>query len=225
MAGPPFTFANHFQVVGHFIGADITEKWRTELTVVGTTQPAPTDPIILAIRDYYRHNLRDDCQLAEIELRAWTFGPQPLAGRGSLWVLPLNLSGEKTVTYGGMQASPQLTGKEVVAFVKINTTGGKPGKQFIRQLYDLGDIGAVAGAPWETLPTARVTPATYLVEANATLSPYFGGSTNPGLCVVHFSKKNYNANPVTANLPFSTGTSSMTLVGPTTNKPTRKNKK
>jgi hypothetical protein len=143
-----------------------------------------------------------------------------------LWILPLNLIGEKPTTYSGQQAAPALTGKEVVAFIKQNTTGGKPGKQFLRQLYDLGDIGAVAGAPWEVLPSARVTAALFTTDTNTVLGPYFGPTAAPALVVVHFSKKNYNANPTNpANLPFSTNVSSLTLVGPSTNRPTRKSKK
>jgi hypothetical protein len=226
MAGPPFAFAQHFQVVGHFRGVDPTETWRTELTV---TQPAnvpqPTDPIILAIRDYFRHNLRNDCFLDHIELRQWSFGPQPLAGRGALWELAVAQSGLKVSTYGAEGSAVQVLGKEVVAFVKQDTISAKPGKQFIRQLYDGQDIYAVAGSPWAYGANPNVTATVYGTSTTATLGAYFGNAASPQICVVHFSKKNYDANPVTANLPFSTAVTGMRLIGPTTNRPTRKNKR
>lgn len=224
MAGPPFQFANHYQIVGHFLGASGTEEWRSEFTISASTPPQPTDPIVGAFETYFRNHLRDDCVLSSLVCRQWSYGPQPLLGRGELWVRVSNLHGEKTVIYGGMQAAPALTGKEVVAFIKINPISAKPGKQFLRQLFDLGDIGAVAGSPWEFIPGGRVTSAVYGTAANTLLAPYLGAGKDPGIVVVHFSKKHYDANPISANLPFSTAALSFALVGPTTNKPTRKNK-
>lgn len=223
--GPPFVFPSHFQVVGHFLGNANGETWRSEVTVEASTVPQPSDQVIQTARDYFLHNLRSDCTLDHIELRQWTYGPQPLNGRGALWTQPYQLTGEKVTTYGGEQASPALTGKEVVAFVEHNTTGGKPGKQFIRQLLDLGDVGAVAGAPWEFLPSSRVTPAKFTNDAGLLWNPFIATATLPRLVVVHFSKKNYNNNPVSSNLPFSTTVLSLTLVGVTTNRPTRKSKR
>lgn len=225
MAGPPFQFANHFQIVGHFTGTDINETWRSEFTINDSSAPAPADAIIGVLKDYFVHNLRSDCKLDRIEARQWSYGPQPLAGRGSLWVQPYQLPGEKPTIYGGEQAAPALAGKEVVAFVKLLTNANKPGKQFLRQLYDLGDIGAVAGSPWETLPGARVTPTAFEDENAVRLDPYFNPSSGPGIVVVHFSKKHYDLNPVSANLPFSTSVVGIELIGPTTNRPTRKNKR
>jgi hypothetical protein len=225
MAGPPFAFAQHFQVVGNFHGLSPNDKWRTELTVNQSTGvPQPTDAIIIAIRDYFLHNVRNDCTLDTITLRQWSFGPQPLLARGALWEESIAQLGLKSSTYGGEADSSHVAGNEVVAFVKLLCGAAKPGKQFIRQLLDLDDIAAQPGEPWVFRGGSRVTPAVYHTSTNATLHTYWGAA-DPGLVVVHFSAKHYNANPVTANLPFSTTVQDMQLIKVATNKPTRKNKK
>ena len=223
-AGPPFVAPDLFQYVAHFIGAAGTEEWRSELTVHNTTVPTPADTIQDAIKQFFVTNLRSDCTLSHIDVREWTFGPQPIATRGILFSTPYSLAGEKPSVYGGQQAAPALTGKEVVAFCKLATTRGRPGKVFLRQLLDLGDIGAVAGSPWEFIPGGRVEPTSFHVQVVATIAPFFNAVSGPEIVVVHFSKKAYDANPISSNLPTHTPVLDMNLIRPSTNDPTRKNK-
>jgi hypothetical protein len=227
VAAPPIGFSDHYVLIAHYKSQNGVDTWRSEFTIQGAagTVPQPGDPIITAAEGYFTANLMDPSTLVRLELRAWSFGPQPFSARGALWEKPLNLGGTKTIDYGGI--GTLAVGKEVVAFIKFSTNIGKQGKQFLRQLFDNQDVGAQSGGPWVILPppaTPRVTVAKFKTVALATIGPFINSAT-PTFVVVHFSKKQYLANPGNPTLPFSSPILSVDLVGPSVNKATRRNKR
>jgi hypothetical protein len=183
------------------------------------------DLVIGAAENYWIDQLRSDCILESTSLYNWKYGRQPFANQLPLWTHSIGSAGAKNTVYGSQ--SPAAVGREVVGFIKFETGGAKPGRQFLRQLLDENDINAVAGDEWRFVPGgAGVTPATYHTHAMNRLSPFIGATAAlPAFYVVHFSAKNWNQNPVAANAPFSTAVTDVQLIRPGTNKSTRKNKK
>lgn len=201
------------------------ETWRNTYDVYSTAGvPQPTDTIIETLLEVHQENLVSTAQIFQAELRNWTFGPQPYGTGVPLWTEALSLPGTKVAAYGAEGAD--AVGKEVVCYIKRLNTGPKNGKLFLRGFLDSGDIAALTGAPWEflTSPAPNVTPAKYAgILATTGLNGFMGAGKNPGLVVVHFSYKQYQID--NTRLPFFSHITSQVLIGPTTNKPTRKSKK
>lgn len=224
---PPVTLAHHYELIGHFIGADGVNKWRSSVVLFDSSAvPVDTDAIVTSMIDFWKRNLITTCHYDHTELRAWARGNQPFSTQAALWTSS-NLAGFGTKSSGGAYGAEgtEGLGKEVVASVKIDTTGPKPGRLFIRGLLDNGDAAAQAGGQWvELIPgPPNVTNTKFQLILGATIAPYFG-TANPGLRVVHFSIKEWNANagnPLFS--PFPSTVADMNYIGPTTNKATRKN--
>lgn len=217
---------NAFVLIAHFRGVNPVDTWRSELHIFQSgAVPQIGDPVITAAIAFWRGNLRTDCFLDHLELRNAVFGNVIFSMQAAIWTDTLNQAGTKVTAYGAQGAN--AVGKEVAAYVRISNTGPKLGKAFLRQLLDEGDIAAVPGAAWVFLQAPQVpnvTQAKFLTLVNSSgLSGFFGGASNPHICVVHFSLKEWSINPLL--LPFTSPATAMNLIGPTVNKATRKSKK
>jgi hypothetical protein len=225
MPNPTLGLAHHYRAIAHFHGVDPLETWRSSFEYVQTSAvPAPADAILVAMQNYWLANLRNDCTLDTIEVRNWTFGPQPFSQQQALFHKAIGNVGSKTVGYGAMGAN--AVGKEVAAYIRYSNTGPKNGKAFLRQLLDDGDIAAVPGSPWVFLQAPQVpnvTPAKFTTVFNSTSLSTYIGAVDPGLRVVHFSLKKYLVD--NTQLPFPSTILAVSLIGPTVNKATRKNKR
>jgi hypothetical protein len=224
LARPTLTLANVYTLIvkiGSTLATD--ETWRNTYDIFASAgPPAPTATIVETILDFAQRNLASTAQIFEAELRNWTFGPQPYGSGVPIWSETLVLPGTKVSAYGG--EGPDAVGKEVVAFARRVNTGPKEGKLFLRGFLDTGDIAALTGAPWEFLtPPGNVTPAKWDTNTSSSGLEAFFGTVDPGLVVAHFSYKQYQIDPT--RLPFYSRVTALPLVGPTTNKPTRKSKK
>lgn len=221
---PPKTLAEHYRLIGHFKG-DGVGTWRSEFVIRDSTGiPAADSSVVTACVNYWLANLRHDCTLDHIEMRAWAQGDQPFSSQSALYTSVVAALGQKTTTYGGEAAN--AIGIEVCAYVRFDNAGPRPGKQFLRQLLDTGDIAAVPGGPWVTLPSGaspRVTPLTFGTLSAVVALDDFIGAADPGLRVVHFSLKEWESDHTTN--PFSTVVTQIAYIGPTVNKATRKNPK
>lgn len=223
---PEATLPNHYELIGHFLGQNGVDTWRNSIVVFQSSgQPQPTDPIIQAMVEWWRLNLITTCSYVKSELRAWTRGDVPFSNEGAIWNSTVGAGiGQKTnvASYGAEGTAG--VGKEVVGFVRIFNTIGREGKMFMRALLDNADVFSSAGGPWVFITPGppNVTPTKFANTAVNTIGLYFG-SANPGLRVVHFSIKHWNASGgATPDAPFGSDITSMQLVGPTLNKPTRK---
>jgi hypothetical protein len=222
---PPVSLLNTYTMIAHFKGTDPLQSWRSSFEFFSTAVPVPGGALENACADYWKANLRTDCTLDDIEVRNWSRGDLPFSLEGALFDSSAFAgAGTKTnvIHYGAEGAN--AVGKEVACFIRIATSPGKEGKQFIRQLLDDGDIAAVPGSPWQFLVPGppNVTNTKFQAIVSGTVGPHFSG--DPRLVVVHFPLKEYLLAPTApANQPFATLISSMTLIGPTVNKATRKN--
>lgn len=216
----PVTLANTYTLVASFQdNASPQFTWHSSVDIHASAQPAPTDAIIAAMQSFWEKNLRNDCSLVSVELRAWTHGgPQPFSLRYPLWVHSVAANGTKNTTYGNQGAA---VGGEVVAFChKLVSSGGKPGKFFIRALLDSYELLASAGGRW-TINNAvnNVTVARFhSLTVAGVIDTYFGTGKDPGLVIVHGPGK-------TISTPFSDPITDVVLAGVGVNKQTRKNKK
>jgi hypothetical protein len=217
---PPLTLANTYTVVAHFQNNGVPQdKWRSSMEIHATAQPLPTDLIISSLESFWEKNLRTDCSLVETELRNWSHGgPQPFSVRYPIWRHPVAVNGTKLATYGN-QGAP--CGGEVCGFVeKLIASGAKPGKMFLRGLLDLYELVAQAGGLWGIdMSRANVTPAHFLADTvTGIIDGFFGVGKDPGLTLVHVP--NHGVGPATSEPIVG-----MALVGPVTNKLTRKSRR
>jgi hypothetical protein len=222
---PPVTLANHFELIGHFKGADGVNTWRNSIVVKDSSgTPGDISNPIPEVCDFWRRNLITVCNLDHIELRNWARGVQPYSQAPALWTSTQNCgAGTKSASNAYGAEGSEGIGKEVVAFLRILSAPGKEGKMFLRGLFDESDVAAQAGGQWVFIVPGpgNVTPAKFTTLMNATIQTYF--LSDPGLRVVHFPVKRYLANPTNpGNLPYSTTISDMSMVGPSVNKSTRK---
>jgi hypothetical protein len=180
--------------------------------------------VIDAIQNFHLYNLRTDAGIFLVTLRNWSQGPQPFANRPFIWEIALGgTAGLKSAAAPHGYSGEQTGGTNVpginVAFVKRVTEGGKKNTAlFLRGLYDGDDVTTEVGGKWVTKGGSRVTSSTFQATANAAFSSYFGNSAIPHLAIVHVG--NHGAGPA-----FASPIDSLQLIGPSTNKQTRKNKK
>lgn len=216
----PLTLANVYTLLAHFQETgNPAVTWRSSIDMYATAQPQPTDAIIVAMQNFWTKNLRSDCELLQVELRAWTHGgPQPFSLKYPLWRNVVSLVGTKNTTYGN-QGAP--VGGEIVAYAqKLIGTGAKPGKMFIRALLDLYELVAAPGGRWAiNLAPGNVTPAHFhSLTVAGVIDGFFGAAKNPGFVEVHVPNK--GAGPASYDV-----ITDIQLIGVSLNKQTRKNKK
>lgn len=223
---PNANLTNGFELIGHFKGQDGINTWRNSIAIFDTSAvPAPSDPIVSAMETFWKHNLITSCHYDHSELRHWTRGDVPFSAEGAIWNSSLGAgAGTKTAAGAYSAEGTAGVGKEVVAFIRIATSPGKEGKMYLRGLLDNQDVFSQAGGQWIFITPGppNVTPAKFSALVTTDLGAFLG-AVNPRLCVVHFSVKNWNASAgAPANAPFETPITSMTMVGPTVNKATRR---
>ena len=220
------TLTNVFTLIGHFLGQDTTDTWRSEFHIYKSSgPPEPSDAIVEACVLYWEGNLITTATLDHLELRNATWGDIPYSLQAAIWTSPVGHAGTKTSAYGAEGTAG--VGKEVVAYVRVTNSGPKPGKQFIRGFLDNGDIYASVGGQWiflqsPAVPNVTDTKLQTLIAASG-LNAFYGGTPDPRICTTHFSIKEYNINPL--NLPFESSVSAIHLIRPSVNKATRKSKK
>lgn len=224
----PTSLVDHYVLIAEFIGAGGQQPWRSEFHIEGTpgVTPGPTDSIVNECEGYWTACLRTDASLSSVQLRHWTYGLQPFSAQSTpIWIKAVGAAGTKTGPFGAQSTHP--LGREVCAFIKLSTSQGKPGKQFLRLFIDELDVQAVAGGDWflAASPPANVTQGNFHSVMNGSIGPFVNAVSTPRLCVVHFSTKRWNANPVSANAPFSSPVTDVALIRPANNKSTRKNKR
>jgi hypothetical protein len=225
MPRPTLHLANVYTLLIKFQSTLVVgSTWRSSIDIWAPSgPPAPNDGVVTSWVAFAQRNLVPTAEIIEAELRAWQFGPQPYGTGIPIWQETLALVGTKAAAYGGVGAN--AVGKEVALFVRKTNTGPKEGKMFIRGFLDSGDIAALTGGPWQFLTPGppNVTDAKFQTNLTAAGVPGFIGGPGPAYVVVHFSYKQYQVDPT--RLPFFSLISTIHLVAPTVNKPTRKSRR
>lgn len=202
-------------------------KWKNSqaLTGIGAgvdNPPTTSDAIIVAWQQFIQAVHYNDVTLDQIVLRQAIqhVGTTPGVETPPVWTLPVNAACTGNATYGSAQNSNYLP-KDVVLFVKKGTTGGRSGKNFMRNILTEVDVASSLSGEWSFTPGAgHFDPAVFNAAVVAILAGYMTnppGSGNYYLSVLHLM----HVKTGDTRLPYSTLMSSMLAEKPAWNKATR----
>jgi hypothetical protein len=197
------------------------DKWRTTLTYIQTIVPSPTDAFIIAIEGVWKAFVHPDVTLSTITVYNWSRGALIYPAGSPIFTKTTNVVGTADTNWPHLAPLYSPNGGEVCLRMDHEpTTGGKPGRSFLRALLGEDDVSAQSGGRWILNPTlANLQSDLNGILTGGGLMPYFGaglGGTIIG--IQRFSKKHSVVGPFVPCTGF-------TLIGVTTNKLTRKNKK
>lgn len=224
---PSLTLPNAFTLVASFHNnVQPTNAWRSTIDIHATVQPVDGDPIIEALKSWWRANLRTDASLFQLALRNWSQGPVPFSQRGHLWesvYADALYPGQKTAAlpagYGAEGIGNQHIGGEVCVLGKRTNSGAiKAANMFVRGLLDDVDTAAATGGGYAIVAGANVTAVKFNAISANFLINYLGAGRDPGLINVHTG--NHHAGPA-----FSTPMINILFDRPTTSKQGRKSRR
>ena len=204
-----------------------TETFRNHMDVrrvSGTagTPPTPSDAIVTAFQDWIVANYFPDVTLNAIFLREilrYTT-PPPHVDHPPIWEIALSVPGTANVTYGGAHFAGYLP-QQVCIYVRKNTSGGRNGKMFMRNILTEADVQSTIGGVWAFSPHAGgFDPAVFNALAVSGLGPFFlGGVSATTYC---FAATHLETVPIGDTRPiYSTGLTGVEAVRPTWNKTSR----
>lgn len=143
-----------------------------------------------------------------------------LVGHPPIFQNSYHTAGAHDATYNGAPIGSPLP-KDVCVFAKLNTSGGRSGKLFIRNLLEESDVDSAVSGIWEfSAGSSRFTTARYATHvANTIADNFVGGSdaANHEIVVVHLLVQRAG-DPRSA---YTTGVSSSNAVRPVWNKARR----
>ena len=206
-------FANH-------TNPNIT--WRNTVTFRSTATPTITSPIVTALNEFFMRMAQPDTDYVKRSVYNWARGAQPYPQGLPLFTDSTVVAciGD-TVWDSALGSTYKPTGGEVCMRVDHESgSPGKPGRNFFRGLLGEDNIASLSGGQWFLLIAIAVLQ-TILDNISHTvgLDVFFGaGSGGTQLGTVRWSKVHLTA-------PTFQPTTSFRIMGVTTNKRTRKNKK
>jgi hypothetical protein len=201
---------------------DPSKTWRNTYDFFQSSLPQPTDPIANGLRQWQVSHTHTDAHLSKMAVYNWSKGRQPYPLGQPIWSQSLTTVGDAATAWGyPLPYTVLAVGGEVVLRVDREHPGGfRPGRLFLRALINEGDVSVVgSGEKWGLTLSSPLTQA-HLNSIVAGSIGSFLNQTPPstGLCVVQYSPK---TNVVHGFIPQS----SFLLIGASTNKQTRKNKR
>lgn len=201
--------------------ADPQLQWRSTYTFLSDTTPVLDVGIVLAIRNFAQMTIHSDSHMTGYDVYNWARGRQPYPLGSPVIATTGSLVGTADTSWTPLVGTYLPNGGEVCMRMDHITTGqGKPGRSFLRGLLGEHDVISVTGgkwtlvagqAPWQTALAANVTSS----GLGAYMLPT---ATSKVLCVVRYSAK-------LGVVHGSSGINQFQIIGVTTNKQTRKNKK
>lgn len=223
------SFPNHFVLTVESGSLDGQTHWRNSFDIVGSVgnTPATNDPVVLAVIQWIADMQDPTSQVESASLRNWSYQAQPFSQRQAIWsILAINKVGNLPSWSSPYTPGPPCLGTVCSEIVKPVFAGvGKPGRVFLRNMFQRDNILSEPGGPPAFDPSFN--QGVFLPALNAhtvtVLGPYCTNNPLPRLCLVHFSVKDYKANPAT--LPFDSAMAVPVFSRLTSNKLTRKNRK
>lgn len=220
--GTPVTLANAYEaVVEYALISDPTITWRNTYSYHSNTTPVEGAGLPAALATFVGGFAWPDTNLVKLTHYNWARGRQPYPSGEPIFVDPVNAACVANTIFTSLATPHHPTGAEVVFRMDhFATSGGRPGRTFIRSLLGMGDVTAVSGGKWTLVPSlASLQAEMSSALAGSGLGAYFdAGSGGQWLSIVRYSPK---TNVVHGDVQIA----EWSLVGPTTNRSARKNKK
>lgn len=213
-----YTFIVEYQNI-----AQPSVQWRNTYDFFQSSLPQVGDSIANALRQWAQSMIHADARMFKASVYNWAKGRLPYPQGQPIWSESLNVTGTAETAWSYPSGYvPLPVGGEVVLRVDREHFGGaRPGRLFLRTLLQEADLQSPgSGQKWTLTTVSPITQAHLNSIVTGSGLNNFLNQTAPGtgLCVVQYSP---HTQTVHGFLPMT----SFLLVGPSTNKQTRKNKK
>jgi len=197
-------------------------KWRNTYTFTAPAVPSAVSPIVTGLTRYTQAMCPVNATVVSAACYNWARGRQPYPLGQPVFTEVLNQAGTTAGDWGyTIQAgSYYMAGEVAMRIDHIPALGGRPGRNFFRSMIMDVQLNALVGGSW-TLeqPTPFTQTQLQNIIVMAGLVPFFApGAAVEKLVIVRFS-------PKTGVVHGSSQVESFGLVGVTTTKINRKNKK
>ena len=220
----PLTYPGVYTIVCEMENtANTAIKWRNTYDFVAAVTPTDSNPIMDNVMHFQDSMTDPDSTFVEMRVYNWAKGAQPYPDGLPLFVRTVNAPGDAVAAWGRGSATPAAGGEVCLNIARRASGPVKPGRFFFRSTIRDADIESISGGRWTfTTGGAALFTQTALntIVADSGLAANLLGGVDPTnkLVLVPYSK-----------LHGTHGTfevvSSIVLIGVTTNKQTRKNKK
>lgn len=219
---PPVTLPGAYDHISTFQNiANPTEKWRATMTFAAPAVPGPSTPIVQAIEGFMSTVVHSDAQIIQHSVYNWARGRQPYPLGTPIFTITGAVPGVAGAEWTAL-ASPYIpAGGEVVLRIDHEPVGGgRPGRNFFRALLGKSDVSSTSGGKWILVPTVLALQVNLATILTATSLATFlnGGVGGARLIIVRYS-------PKTNIVHGETDVSTLQVVGVTTNKLSRKNRR
>lgn len=215
------TFPGAYDVIFEYHNVtDPTIFWRTTWTIVDNAPPTWPGGILGALQAYVTAMVHSDVLVDKLSVYNWARGRLPYPLGTPLFIQPLSLIGQADGNWPALSTPYTPAGGEVCLRVDKIASGGKNGRNFHRALLGEDDISALSGGRISTVASVAVLQTQHdTIVTNAGLHSFMlPAATTTGLIVMRFSEK-------TGVVHGYSMLSSMSVIGATTNKLNRKNRK
>lgn len=220
----PVTLANVYTAIAEYsVIANPTIKWRNSYDFHSAIAPTGSADIVAAIASFAPGMIFSENQLDKIKVYNWAKGTQPYPDGLPILEIDYGTAGVAHTAWVMTDETDQA-GNEVCLRVDKDHSGiGRPGRFFFRNLLPMSQLGALDGQGWHLVGGSPFTQAhfeTWLTTSGVVnyLAGHIDPTTQQGFATVQYSSKahvvhgyNYDSNWV--------------MIGPTTNKATRKSKR
>lgn len=224
MSPPPVLYPGVYTIICEMENtSDPTIKWRNTYDFQCVTPPTNTSSLMDNVMHFQDSMTDDDSTFVEMRVYNWSKGANPYPTGLPLFVRTVNAPGDATAAWGRLSHVPAAGGEVCLNIARRASGAVKPGRFFFRSTIRDEDVQSLSGGKWTfTSIGAGLFTQTQLdsiVSLSGLSANLLGGTdANNKLVLVPYSKlhgTHGTAEPV-ANI---------VMVGVTTNKQTRKNKK
>lgn len=218
----PVTLANVYEMIFTMQNVATGKQWRNSYTFYSPATPVSGDN---AADHLYRMQIamvRLDSQIVKQACYNWARGTQPYPLGMPVWEATLANPGTADADWSTvLDPAYEAVGGEVVVRVDHEPlTGNKPGRSFFRGLVGKNDVASTTVGRWLLIALIAALQAVLdaITSGSHVNDMFAGGSSSQKLVVVRYSPKTNTVHGYT----LVTG---LKLIGASTNKLTRKNKR
>lgn len=157
------------------------EHWKNSIEIKDTTEgviapPPPDASIVDAWRDFLLAIHYPDTTLIQLTLRETlqVVGTPDPGEHFPLWQVAVGSAGTGNTTFGGAHNANYLP-KDAALYMRKNTSGGRSGKNFFRNILTEVDVGSTLSGEWGfTEGSGHYTNAAFNGVVAAELADFFG---------------------------------------------------
>lgn len=220
----PITLANVYTaIVEYSVVGNPSIKWRNSYDFHSTVAPTGSADIVAALAAYAPGWIFSNSQMDSIKVYNWSKGTQPYPSGLPILEIAYGTPGHASTVWTLSDTYNPLGNEVCVRVDKEHAGIGRPGRFFFRNMIPDGQVQASQGGKWAFTVGTHITQSahTAFITSSGVVN-YLAGHVDPttqqAFVTVQYSSKahvvhgyNYDSNWV--------------IIGPTTNKPTRKSKR